>query len=75
MSRSWIRGMGLVVAMLGLAACGGPIEEEPAADVASTEQALRMCSLEGTCAANEVCVGGPGGTCYPCSRFPQYCDL
>ncbi len=72
MSVSWIRGMGLIVATLGLVACGGPIEEEPATDVASTEQGLRMCTPEGTCGSNEVCVGK---TCYPCNLYPQYCYL
>ncbi|OJH42859.1 hypothetical protein [Cystobacter ferrugineus] len=75
MKMSWIRGMGLLVATLGLAACGGPIEEESVTDVTSTEQALRMCDLQGRCGTNEVCVGGPGGTCYPCGKYPQYCEL
>ncbi|XXF78432.1 hypothetical protein P2318_01365 [Myxococcaceae bacterium GXIMD 01537] len=60
---------------LVLGGCGGPVEEAPAADTASTGQELRLCNLQGQCGTNEVCVGGPGGTCYPCNRYPQYCGL
>jgi|GEM_PF-2860238 len=74
MHRTWMRGLGLVAAVV-MMACGGPVEEAPVGEVGDAEQALRLCDLQGRCAANEVCVGGPGGTCYPCDRFPQYCEI
>jgi hypothetical protein len=72
MRRHLIRGLGLF-AVLGLAACGGPIQEDT--ELSAQEQELRQCPDTGICPAGEVCYYGPGGPCYPCRTFPQYCEL
>ncbi|CAM3949835.1 hypothetical protein [Corallococcus exiguus] len=74
MRRRLVRGLGLFAA-LGLAGCGGPIEEGTAAELGAQEQELRLCPDSGICPAGEVCYFGPGGACYPCRQYPQYCEL
>ncbi|CAM3928816.1 hypothetical protein G4177_15920 [Corallococcus sp. ZKHCc1 1396] len=72
--RRLIRGLGMF-AVLGLAACGGSVEEGSGAELGAQEQALRECPQSGVCPAGEVCYYGPGGPCYPCNRFPEYCGI
>lgn len=73
MRRRLIRGLGLF-AVLGLAACGGAVEEGTGAEPKAQEQQLRQCPESGVCGVGEVCYFGPGGPCYPCKTFPQYCS-
>lgn len=73
MRRRVIRGLGMFAVLGFVAACGGPIEEAPVAQLGTQEQELRQCPESGICAPGEVCYFGPGGPCYPCKTFPQYC--
>jgi hypothetical protein len=71
--RRLIRGLG-VFAVLGLAGCGGVVDED-AEWLKAQEAGLRQCPQSGQCAPGEVCYYGPGGACYPCKLYPQYCAV
>ncbi len=56
MSKIW-KGSMVLFAVIGLAACGGPVEEEPAPEVDSVEQELRSCRpWEPPCPTGYQCV-------------------
>lgn len=58
MSRFLKAGVALV-AVLGFTACGGPVEEEPVAEVDSVDQELRSCKpYEPPCPSPYQCVNG-----------------
>jgi hypothetical protein len=72
--RRVIRGLGLL-AVLGLAACGGIVDEGLNPELNAQEQELQQCPPSGICPAGSVCYNGPGGPCYPCRTYPQYCGI
>jgi hypothetical protein len=58
MSMFWKRSLALI-AVVGLAGCGGPVEETPETEVSSTEQALRSCKpYEPPCPSGYECISG-----------------
>jgi hypothetical protein len=66
----WVGAVSLV-AMLALAGCGGPVEEEPAMPPGEVHQEI-ACTPEGECPGTSRCVNG---LCRNCELYPRYCQL
>lgn len=72
MKKFWLSA-GILMAALGLVACGGATEEAPLpeTETPATQQYLRC--VNGWCPEGYFCHFYPDGTCYPCRVNPSAC--